>query len=76
MNGFWGSRFEWKYLDMRVFNPLVASNSNTDIAKWYCKHENEKRTYKQRIQETEHSSFTPLVFAATGGMGRQAIVFC
>ena len=62
--------------DVRVFNPLAASNSNMDIAKCYRKHENEKkRTYKERIRETEHSSFTPLVFAATGGMGRQATVF-
>ena len=61
---------------MRVFNPLAVSNSNMDISKCYHKHENEKkRVYEQRIRETEHSSFTPLMFSATGGMGRQATVF-
>ena len=76
VNGYWGGRFERTYLDVRVFNPLAASNSNTDIAKCYRKHENEKkRMYEQRIREIEHSSFTPLVFSATGGMGRQATAF-
>ena len=51
VNGFWGGRFERTYLDVRVvFNPLAASNSNTDIAKCYRKHENgKKRMYEQRI---------------------------
>ena len=34
-----------------------------------------KRAYEQRIRETKHSLFTPLVFSATGGMGRQATIF-
>ena len=29
-------------------------------------------TYEQRLLEVEHSSFTPLVLSATGGMARQA----
>ena len=28
-----------------------------------------------RIREVEHSSFTPLVFSASGGMGHEASVF-
>ena len=45
-----GGRFERTYLDVRVFNPLAASNSNTDISKCYRKHENEKkRVYEQQI---------------------------
>ena len=27
-----------------------------------------KRVYEERIQEIEHSSFTPLVMSSTGGM--------
>ena len=61
MNSFRWGQFEQTYLDVRVFNPLAASNSNTDISKCYHKHENEKkRTYEQRIRESEHSSFTLL----------------
>ena len=72
VNGFWGSRYERTYLDVRVFNPLATSNSNTSISNCYRKHENEKkRAYEQRIREVEHSTFTPLVFSATGGMGKQ-----
>ena len=32
------------------------------------------RSYEQRIREVEHGSFTSLVFAATGGMGKAAQV--
>ena len=40
------------------------------------KHEREKkRAYDQRICEVEHSSFSPLIFSATGGMGREATCF-
>ena len=33
--------------------------------------EREKRSYNQRIIETENGSFTPLVFACTSGMSRE-----
>ena len=40
------------------------------------KHEREKkRAYEQRVREVEHSSFTPLVLAATGGLGNEATIF-
>ena len=35
----------------------------------------EKRAYQQRVQDIEQSSFTPLVFSATGGMGAEATTF-
>ena len=70
VNGFWGGRYERTYLDVRVFNPHAPSNRNTSITNCYRKHEAEKkRAYEQRIREVEHSSFTPLVFSATGEQG-------
>ncbi len=34
-----------------------------------------KRAYEQRIREVEHSSFTPLVLSATGGLAREVNTF-
>ena len=76
VNGFWGGRFERTYLDVRVFNPLAVSNRSTSINSCYRKHEDEKkRAYEQRVCEVEHSTFTPLVFSATGGMAKQSTTF-
>ena len=75
-NGFWGGTFERAFFDVRVFNPFVTSNSQTQPANVYRQHENvKKRSYEQRIREVELSSFTPLVFAQTGGLGPAATVF-
>ncbi len=75
-NGFWGSRFERAYLDVRVFNPFAPSNQQSSISACYRSHENmKKRSYEQRIREVEHATFTPLVLSATGGMARQATTF-
>ena len=76
VNGFWGGRYERCYTDIRVFNPLASSNSGTTLNSSYRKHElAKKRAYESRIREVEHSSFTPLVFSATGGMGHEANIF-
>ena len=78
MNGFWGGCYEKCYTDVRVFNPLAPSNSGTTLQSCYRKHEiTKKRAYELRIREVEHSSFTPLVFSASGGilMGHEASVF-
>ena len=46
------------------------------LAGMYRAHEREKkRAYEQRVQEVEHSSFTPLVLSATGGTGNEATTF-
>ena len=34
-----------------------------------------KREYGDRVREVKQASFTPLVFATTWGMGREATVF-
>ena len=42
----------------------------------YRKHERaKKRAYEQRIREVEHTSFTPLVLSAIGGLAIEAISF-
>ena len=75
-NGVWGGRFQKTYFDVRVFNPHAPSNKNQSPSACYGMHEREKkRAYDQRIREVEHSSFSPLVFSATGGMGREATCF-
>ena len=76
VNGFWGGRYETSFVDVRVFNTHAPSNRNTSISNCYRRHEAEKkRAYEQRIHEVEHSSFTPLVFSASGGMGQQGSTF-
>ena len=34
-----------------------------------------KKTYNHRLIQIEHSTFTPLIFSATGGMGRECKKF-
>jgi len=61
---------------MCVSSTPYAPSNNLTPSVCYRKHEQEKkRAYEQRIREAEHSSFTPLVFLATGGMGREATCF-
>ena len=63
------------HLDI-VFNPLAPSNQSQTPAATFRKHELEKkRAYQQRVQDIEHSSFTPLVLSVTGGMGVEATTF-
>ena len=74
--GFWGSRFEKAFLDVRVFNPCARSNRQVSLPSVYRRHEQEKkRQYEQRVREVENATFTPLVFSTTGGMGRAATTF-
>ena len=75
-NGVWGGRFQKTFFDVRVFNPLAPSNQSQTPAATFRKHELEKkRAYQQRVQDIEHSSFTPLVLSVTGGMGVEATTF-
>ena len=72
-NGFWGGQFECTFFDVRVFNPHAPSNRHPHC---YRKHKLEKkRQYEQRVREVEHTSFTPLVLSATGGIASEATVF-
>ena len=75
-NGFWGGRYQQTYFDVRVFNPHAMSNRQTSLAACYRKQEAiKKRAYEQRVREVEHSSFTPLVLSATGGLAAEATTF-
>ena len=73
MDGFWGSRFERAFFDVRVFNPYAPSNRRSSLQTCYRNHEMiKKRHYDQRVREVEHGTFSPLVFSSTGDMGRIA----
>ena len=72
----WGGAYERAFFDVRVFNPFAPSNRHSSMASSYRHHESlKKRHYEQRIREVEHSSFTPLVFSLTGGLGPAATAF-
>ena len=61
---------------MRVFHPNAPSYRSSSIQSLYRRHEQEKkREYGDRVREIEQASFTPRVFATTGGMGREASIF-
>ena len=64
------------FFDVRVFNPYAPSNNQTSPACYRKLEQEKKRVYEQRICEVEHSSFTPLVFSATGGMGHGQLDSC
>ena len=75
-NGLWGGRYKQTYLDIRVFNPLAPSNRHCNPSSCYHKHKNQKkREYEQRILETEHASFSPIVLACTGGLGAYCYIY-
>ena len=71
-----GGRSEKTFFDVRVFNPHAPSNKSLAPPACYRKHEREKkRAYEQRVREVDHSTFTPLVFSAMGGMASKATNF-
>ena len=73
--GFWQTG-QSAFFDIRVFNPLAKRHISQDLKKCLETNEREKkRAYNQRVLEVEHGSFTPLVFSATGGAGREANKF-
>ncbi len=59
--------------DVRVTHPNAPSYRNKPIEKILEEHENQKKSaYQERVQNIEHASFTPLVFATNGAMGEEA----
>ena len=73
--GFWGSRHQKAFFDVRIFNPTAPSYRNTAVSSLYRRFERDKqRMYEQRIRDVEMVSFTPLVFSTFGEMGSAATV--
>ena len=73
--GFWNSTQD-AYFDVRVFHPNAPCYRSRDLAAVYKQHESaKKREYNQRVLNVEHGVFTPLVFATTGSMAREASTF-
>ena len=73
--GIWGRR-QGAFFDVRVFHPNAPSYHGSSIQSLYRRHEREKkREYGDRVREIKYASFTPLIFATTGGIGREATIF-
>jgi len=73
--GFWG-QCQGAFFDVRVFHPNAPSYRGSSIQSLYWHHKQEKkREYGDCVQEVEHAFSTPLVFATTGGMGKEATIF-
>ena len=71
--GFWGSNRQCAFFDVKVFNPNAQSYRWSSLEANYRQEEKaKKRMYEERILQVEHGSFTSLVFATTGGMGKLA----
>ena len=69
-NGLFDSRFCRTFFE--IFN-LFANSCRKQIPEAYKHHEaSKKRKYEQRIINVEKSSFSPLLFATTGGAGPSA----
>ena len=71
-----GRAVQESIFDVSVFNPSAPLIQQPQMSATYRKHEKEKRRhYERRVNKVEQSSFTPLVFSTTGGMGPSALIF-
>ena len=74
-DAFWGTEKQRAFFDVRIFNPNAPSYQNANLDAIYQRQEKEKRrSYEERVTEVEMGSFTPLVFAITGGMGKSTTI--
>jgi len=72
--GFWtpGQRV---FLDVRVFDLNAQRYRDLELKKCFLRNQNEKsKTYGDWVLNIENGIFTPLVFAANGGMARECIL--
>ena len=73
--GFW-ERHRSAFFDVRVCHPNAISYRDLKTQQIYRIHENEKkRLYSKRVLDIEHGTLTPLVFATTGGMGKECLMY-
>ena len=73
--GFWipGQRV---FMDVRVFDLNAKRYRGLELKKCFKRNEDEKKKkYNERVLQVENGTFTPLVFAANGGMARECKVF-
>ena len=64
------------FCDVRVFDLNAQRYRNSDIKRCFQRNEEEKKKkYNERVLQVENASFTPLVFSANGGMGRECHKF-
>ena len=69
---FW-SPLDRALVDIRVLHPQAPSNSDKSLKQMYHSHEvSKKYECNHRVINVEKSSFTPLVFSTSGGMGQEA----
>ena len=63
--------------DVSVTHINSPSNRGKPVKTILVDHEKMKKSaYLERVQQVEHASFTPLVFATNGAMGEEADPFC
>ena len=64
------------YFDIRITNPNSNSQVHQPIENILKRHETEKkRQYNSRVMNIEHGTFTPLIFALNGGVGKECSMF-
>ena len=62
------------FVDVRVTNSHSPSQIHLTTESVLKKHEQKKKqNYNRRIMNIEHSTFTPLVFSVSGGMGKERL---
>ena len=60
------------FFDLRVFDPNACRYRNKSLQQCHGMNEQvKKRAYNERILQTDHRTFTPLVFSINGSMGRE-----
>ena len=73
--GFW-ERQQSVFFDVRVCHPNAESYADLTPQQICGKLENKnKRKYAERILQIKQGTFTPLIFAATGGMAPECRMF-
>ena len=73
--GVWGP-MERTFIDVRVIHPNCPTHINKDLSSLFDQNEKQKkRAYNERVLNVEKGSFTPIVLATTGGMGKEAEKF-
>ena len=73
--GFW-VRGQQAFIDVMVFDPNACIYLKISLQQCYTMNEKEKnRQYNERIMETDHGTFAPLVFSINGGTGRECRTF-